>query len=135
MGSKVKRQVVLLILLLVLLVVLILPQMGGWSLQAPELPDLGNWLSQLPSLSGRPSQAAVEQAVLRYAATRANYGWVQHAEVVEYGRSYTVELRDFGLSRRFWPVKVCLRGQQREEVRRVDLYKDPFGQWIVESIR
>lgn len=135
MGRKVRLQVVLLILLLVLLAILILPQMGGCSLQAPKLPDLGSWLSQLPSLSGRPSQAAVEEAVLRYAATRASYEWVTHVEILEYGKSYTVELRDFGLSRRFWPVRVRLSGQQREEVRRVDLYKDPFGQWMVESIR
>lgn len=82
-----------------------------------------------------PSEADIEQAVLNQIARsepflgfEPPYKWVQEVRVVDIGKSYTINtvVGDYT----YWPVKVRLIGDGREEETRVELYRDEFGEWI-----
>lgn len=79
--------------------------------------------------TGRPSEADVEEAVLRDIAGQEVYDcqWVREVEIIKYGEPYTAYflVREY----EFWPVRVYFIGDQRREVREVHLYKDMFGEW------
>ena len=85
----------------------------------------------LPDLLGRPSEARVEEAVLRDIAGGIyyyDYRWVREVEVIEYGKPYTANfllVREY----KFWPVRVYFIGDQRKEEKEVLIYKDEFGEW------
>lgn len=82
-----------------------------------------------------PSEADIEQAVLEEIAGRSpvygiepRYQWVEEVKVIDVGRPYTIRtvMGDYT----YWPVKVYLIGDEREEETRVDVYRDEFGEWI-----
>ena len=86
--------------------------------------------------TGRPSNTDVEEAVLEYIAGLKShaiigilppYQWVERVEVIEYGTPYNV--RTIIGDRRYWPVRVYLIGDQREEEKQVEVYGDEFGKW------
>ena len=90
----------------------------------------------LPDLIGRPSEAAVEEAVLTYVLglptpswpfEGASLQWIQEVEVISIGEAYI----DYGLygEVKTWPVKVYLIGNQRREAVLTYIYKDQFRQW------
>jgi len=92
----------------------------------------------LPERDGRPSEAAVEEAVLAHIGGLTPplspnlplpYQWVEKVEVIEYGEPYTVQISEG--KRTVWPVKVYLIDGQNKELKQVDLYKDEFRQWKV----
>ena len=84
--------------------------------------------------TGRPSDADIEEAVLKEIAGRTpiygiepRYQWVQEVKVIDVGRPYTIStvIGDYT----YWPVKVYLIGDERREESRVEIYKDEFGEW------
>lgn len=86
--------------------------------------------------TGRPSNADVEEAVLKYIAELKStaiigilppYQWVERVEVIEYGTPYNV--RTIIGDRRYWPVRVHLIGDQRKEETLVEVYGDESGKW------
>ena len=94
----------------------------------------------LPDLIGRPSEAAVEEAVLTYIVgltplpwpwEGTPLQWVQEVEVIAVGEPY----KDLYGDRKCWPVKVYLIGGQSKEVALVYLYKDEFRQWRALAIQ
>ena len=92
----------------------------------------------LPDRVGRPSEAAVEEAVLTHMGGLTlppspnlplPHEWVEKVEVIAYGEPYTVQTSEG--KRTFWPVKVYLINGQHKEAKQVDLYRDEFRQWTV----
>jgi hypothetical protein len=92
----------------------------------------------LPDRVGRPSEAAVEEAVLTHIGGLTlppsphlplPHQWVEKVEVIAYGESYTVQTGEG--KRTSWPVKVYLITGQHKEVKQVDLYRNEFRQWTV----
>jgi hypothetical protein len=92
----------------------------------------------LPERDGRPSEADVEQATLAHIRgvmlpispnLPLLYEWVEKAEVIEYGKPYTVQTSEG--KRTVWPVKVRLIDGQHRELKQVDLYRDELRQWEV----
>jgi len=92
----------------------------------------------LPDRVGRPSEAAVEEAVLTHIGGMPlpispnlplPYQWVEKVEVIAYGEPYTVETSEE--ERTVWPIKVYLIDGQHKELKQVDLYRDEFRQWTV----
>jgi hypothetical protein len=92
----------------------------------------------LPDRVGRPSEAAVEEAVRSHIGGLTlplsphlplPYQWVEKVEVIAYGEPYTIQTQEG--NRTFWPVKVYLINGQHKEVKQVDLYRDEFRQWTV----
>ena len=92
----------------------------------------------LPGRDGRPSEAAVEEAVLTHIRGLVPISpnlpipdqWVEKVEVIAYGESYTIQTSEG--ERTVWPVKVYLIDGQHKELKQVDLYySDEFRQWEV----
>jgi len=96
----------------------------------------------LPERDGRPSEAAVQEAVLAHIGGLTPpispnlplpYQWVEKVEVIAYGESYPVQTSEG--ERTVWPIKVYLIDGQHKELRQVDLYRDEFRQWKVLHIQ
>jgi hypothetical protein len=92
----------------------------------------------LPERDGRPSEVAVEEAVLAHIGGLTPpispnlplpYQWVEKVEVIAYGEPYTVQTSEG--ERTVWSVKVYLIDGQHKELKQVDLYRDEFRQWKV----
>jgi len=92
----------------------------------------------LPNRDGRPSEEAVEEAVLAHIGgltppISPNLPlpdqWVEKVEVIAYGEPYTVQTSEG--ERTVWPIKVYLIDGQHKELKQVDLYRDEFRQWKV----
>lgn len=92
----------------------------------------------LPGRVGRPSEAAIEEAVLAHIGGMTlpispnlplPSQWVEKVEVIAYGEPYTVQTSEG--ERAVWPVKVYLIGGQHKELKQVDLYRGEFRQWTV----
>jgi len=88
-------------------------------------------------VSGGPSPADVEKAVLREIQSYDDYQWVKQVEVLKYGHPFELERNPFHsyfFGDRRWPVKVCLIGDQRREEKSVHLAADIFGRWSAVAI-
>ncbi len=92
----------------------------------------------LPGRVGRPSEAAVEEAVLTHIGGMTlpispnlplPSQWLEKVEVITYGEPYTVQSSEG--ERTVWPIKVYLIDGQHKELKQVDLYRDEFRQWTV----
>jgi len=92
----------------------------------------------LPERVGRPSEAAVAEAVLTHIGGLTPpispnlplpSQWVEKVEVIAYGEPYTVQTSEG--ERAVWPIKVYLIDGQHKELKQVDLYRDEFRQWTV----
>ena len=92
----------------------------------------------LPDRVGRPSEAAIEEAVLAHIGGMTlpispnlplPSQWVEKVEVIAYGEPYTVQTSEG--ERAVWPIKVYLIDGQHKELKQVDLYRDEFRQWTV----
>ena len=92
----------------------------------------------LPGRVGRPSEAAIEEAVLAHIGGMTlpispnlplPSQWVEKVEVIAYGEPYTVQTSEG--ERAVWPIKVYLIDGQHKELKQVDLYRDEFRQWTV----
>jgi len=92
----------------------------------------------LPGRVGRPSEAAIEEAILAHIGGMPlpispnlplPYQWVEKVEVIAYGEPYTVQTSEG--ERAVWPIKVYLIDGQHKELKQVDLYRDEFRQWTV----
>jgi hypothetical protein len=92
----------------------------------------------LPERVGRPSEAAIEEAVLAHIGGMTlpispnlplPSQWVEKVEVIAYGEPYTVQTSEG--ERAVWPIKVYLIDGQHKELKQVDLYRDEFRQWTV----
>jgi len=77
----------------------------------------------LGCVGGGPSSGDVKEAVLRETTRRSFYDWVREVEIIDIGKPYT-----FGAVK-FWPTKVYLIGGERRQEKRVEVYKDEFGEW------
>jgi len=92
----------------------------------------------LPGRVGRPSEAAIEEAVLAHIGGMMlpispnlplPSQWVEKVEVIAYGEPYTVQTSEG--EHAVWPIKVYLIDGQHKELKQVDLYRDEFRQWTV----
>ena len=92
----------------------------------------------LPGRDNRPSETAVEEAVLACVGgptppISPNLPlpdqWVEEVEVISYGEVYTVEAPEG--KRTVWPIMVYLIAGQDKELKQVDLYRDESRQWQV----
>jgi len=92
----------------------------------------------LPGRVGRPSEAAIEEAVLAHIGGMTlpispnlplPSQWLEKVEVITYGEPYTVQSSEG--ERTVWPIKVYLIDGQHKELKQVDLYRDEFRQWTV----
>lgn len=81
----------------------------------------------LGCVGGGPSSGDVKEAVLNETVRRSSYNWVQEVEVIDIGRPYTIRslIGDYT----YWPVKVYLIAGARKQEKRVEVYKDEFGEW------
>lgn len=91
----------------------------------------------LPERDDRPSEAAVEEAVLTHIRGLVPISpnlplpdqWVERVEVIAYGDPYIVQTSEG--ERKIWPVRVYLIDGQHKESTQVDLYRDELRQWQV----